>query len=110
MKTFFANRVAGCSIHPDRYGFALYANHWQTADRALELDVGDDEKPCHHKSSGPGALKYGKWTHIALIVDVNQDDDTITNSAYIDKQLKITMQLPHRRNVKSHYPLRVFLV
>ena len=51
MKTFFANRVAGCSIHPDRYGFALYANHWQTADRALELDVGDDEKPCHHKSS-----------------------------------------------------------
>ena len=107
MKTFFANRVAGCSIHPDRYGFALYANHWQTADRALELDVGDDEKPCHHKSSGPGALKYGKWTHIALIVDVNQDDDTIAYSAYIDKQLKITMQLPHRRNVKSHYPLRV---
>ena len=87
-ETFFANRVAGCSIHPDRYGFALYANHWQTADRALELDVGDDEKPCHHKSSGPGALKYGKWIHIALIVDVNQDDDTITYSAYIDKQLK----------------------
>ena len=107
MKTLFANRVAGCSAHPDRYGFALYVNHWQTNDRSIELDVGDDEKPCHHETSGPGNFDYGKWTHVALVVTVDEDRDSTTYDVYVDQKKLIYLKLSHRRYAHSHYPLRV---
>ena len=56
MKTIFANRVAGCDINSDRYGFAFYVNTWQTNDRALKVDIGTNAEGCSSLATREGVI------------------------------------------------------
>ena len=68
MKTIFANRVAGCDINAERYGFAFYVNSWQTEDRALKLDVGTGSEGCNSLATKKNVVPCMCYTHLIVVV------------------------------------------
>jgi len=78
MKTIFANRVAGCDVSVDRHGFALYVNTWQTRDRALKVDIGTGNAGCNSLATKAGVIPYGKWTHVAFLLEDDKNDPDST--------------------------------
>ena len=106
MKTLFANRDAGCDISADRYGFAVYVNHWNTNNLAVEVDIGAKNKGCHHMNTGPGIFEYGKWMHVALTMYTPNPNDQTTFTLYVNFAKKVSMRV-NREGTRSTYPLRI---
>jgi hypothetical protein len=107
MKTVFANRVAGCDVSADRIGYALYVNNWKTRDRALKLDLGTASQGCISLATAGGVIPYGKWTHVGLVMERQQDDPdatmimlTVNGDVMISKSVR-------RGDGRSHQQFRI---
>ena len=64
IQTIWANKAGGWYTA----GFALYVNHYQTADGALVLETGNGTTGTT-ASTGTNALTPGQWHHVAAAVD-----------------------------------------
>lgn len=101
MRTVVANKRAGCDAKPERNGFALYVNSWQSSDHRIFVEYGGKQSGCHKIDSGTATLKTGQWYHVAF---------ALLNTAsylFIDGNLvaQITSMDPHY--VQMQQPLVV---
>jgi hypothetical protein len=64
MKTIVSNRLAGCEVDPERYGYALIINQWGTDDRSLVLNWGNAMSGCLKLNSDDGVLPVNQWKFV----------------------------------------------
>jgi hypothetical protein len=70
INTVLGNKASGCEVTPDRMGYALYVNTWETVDRQLILEWGNDRSGCAKLGSGQSGvvIEYNTWTHVAAVL------------------------------------------
>ena len=66
MRTIFTNKASGCENLPDRHGFAMYVNAWETNNRQLYVEYGAADSGCHKLDSKGVKLLSNRWYHVAL--------------------------------------------
>ena len=70
MNTILANKASGCEVTPDRMGYALYVNTWETDDRQLILEWGNEHSGCAKLGRGQSGIliEYDTWTHVTAVL------------------------------------------
>ena len=62
-QVILANKHGG----PNKDGFALYVNKWDTNDRSVVLETGNGSAPNGVQFTSPAVVAPGKWQHIGLV-------------------------------------------
>jgi cell division protein FtsN len=74
MNTILGNKASGCETNAERMGYSLYVNSWETSDRQLIFEWGNEQSGCNKLVSGRGEghlIEFDKWTHVAAAIDAD---------------------------------------
>lgn len=66
MRTILSNKATGCQNGIQQRGLSLYINAWETNNRILYAEFGNDRSGCHKVDSGLVTVESEKWYHIAI--------------------------------------------
>lgn len=67
MRTIFSNKAPGCDKSPSAYGLSLFVNAWQTRDRQLYTEYGNEESGCNKFGTEGVQLQLETWYHVAVL-------------------------------------------
>jgi len=67
MRTVFSNKAPGCEVSPQGHGLSLFVNAWQTHDRQIYTEFGNDRSGCNKIGTTGLSIELTTWHHVAVL-------------------------------------------